>query len=56
MKQQMFETNVITGADLLALSENVRDWEKRDCYQQLDTYLHTRQNDRVCLLLSLIHI
>ncbi len=53
MNQQMFETNVITGADLLALSENVRDWEKRDCYQQLDTYLHTRQNDRVCLLFGL---
>ena len=53
MNQQMFETNVITGADLLALSENVRDWEKRDCYQQLDAYLHTRQNDRVCLLFGL---
>ncbi len=53
MNQQMFETNVITGADLLALSENVRGWEKRDCYQQLDTYLHTRQNDRVCLLFGL---
>ena len=53
MNQQMFETNVIIGADLLALSENVRGWEKRDCYQQLDTYLHTRQNDRVCLLFGL---
>ncbi|MCI8741009.1 MAG: AAA family ATPase [Oscillibacter sp.] len=53
MKQQMFETNVITGADLLALSENVRGWEKRDCYQQLDAYLHSRQSDRVCLLFGL---
>ena len=53
MKQQMFETNVITGADLLALSENVRGWEKRDCYQQLVAYLHSRQSDRVCLLFGL---
>ena len=53
MEQQLFETNVVTGADLLALSENVRGWEKRDCYQQLGAYLHSSQNDRVCLLFGL---
>ena len=53
MEQQLFETNVVTGADLLALSENVRGWEKRDCYQQLGAYLHSNQNDRVCLLFGL---
>lgn len=53
LEQQLFETNVVTGADLLALSENVRNWEKRDCYRQLDDYLHSAENDRVCLLFGL---
>ena len=53
MDQQQFETNVVTGADLLALSENVRGWKKRDCYQQLEAYLHSCGNDRVCLLFGL---
>ena len=33
MDQQGFKTNVVTGPALLALSENVRGWQKRDCYQ-----------------------
>ncbi len=53
MERQTFETNVVTGADLLALSENVRGWKKRDCYRQLDAYLHSGGNDRVCLLFGL---
>jgi len=53
MEQQAFETNVVTGADLLALSENVRGWKKRDCYRQLDAYLHSAGTDRVCLLFGL---
>jgi len=53
MERQAFETNVVTGSDLLALSENVRGWKKRDCYRQLDAYLHSTGNDRVCLLFGL---
>ncbi len=49
----MFETNVVTGTGLIALSENVRGWKKRDCYRQLDVYLHSGGNDRVCLLFGL---
>ena len=51
--EQQFETNVVIGADLLALSENVRGWEKRDCYRRLDTYLRSSENNRVCLLFGL---
>ncbi len=39
MSQANFNTNVVTGSPLLALSENVRSWQKRDCYQQLNTYV-----------------
>lgn len=53
MTQPSFKTNVVTGSALLALSENVRGWQKRDCYRQLDRYLHSAECDRVCLLFGL---
>ena len=53
LSQANFNTNVVTGSPLLALSENVRSWQKRDCYQQLNTYLHSSECDRVCLLFGL---
>ena len=53
MDQPSFHTNVVTGPALLALSENVRSWRKRDCYRQLDAYLHNSECDRVCLLFGL---
>ena len=48
-----FKTNVVTGSALLALSENVRGWQKRDCYRQLNAYLYNAERDRVCLLFGL---
>ena len=48
-----FKTNVVTGSALLALSENVRGWQKRDCYRQLNAYLYNAECDRVCLLFGL---
>ncbi len=48
-----FKTNVVTGPALLVLSENVRGWQKRDCYRQLTAYLHSAECDRVCLLFDL---
>ncbi len=48
-----FKTNVVTGPALLALSENVRGWQKRDCCRQLSAYLHSAGCDRVCLLFGL---
>ena len=53
MAQPSFYTNVVAGPALLALSENVRGWQKRDCYHQLDAYLHGPGCDRVCLLFGL---
>ena len=53
MAEPSFHTNVMTGPALLALSENVRGWQKRDCYRQLDAYLHGPGCDRVCLLFGL---
>ncbi len=34
MEKRAFKTSVVTGPALLALSESVRGWRKRDCYQQ----------------------
>lgn len=53
MDQPSFYTSVVTGPALLALSENVRGWQKRDCYCQLNAYLHSTERDRVCLLYGL---
>lgn len=48
-----FETNVIVGQPLMAMTENVRKWEKRDCYEQLNNYLYSAQSDTVCLVFGL---
>ena len=53
MNQPSFYTNVVIGPALLALSENARGWQKRDCYRQLSAYLHSSECDRVCLLYGL---
>ena len=52
-RMEHFNTNVVTGPALLALAEGVRGWQKRDCYQQLNAYLHSSECDRVCLLFGL---
>lgn len=52
-RMEYFNTNVVTGPALLALTEGVRGWQKRDCYQQLNAYLHSSESDRVCLLFGL---
>lgn len=48
-----FETNVVTGEGLAAMSRGVRSWEKRDCFVQLERYLHSEETDRVCLIFGL---
>lgn len=52
-RMEHFNTNVVTGPALLALAAGVRGWQKRDCYQQLNAYLHSSECDRVCLLFGL---
>lgn len=49
----VFETRVVTGAALLAMSKGVMSWEKRDCYKQLQNYLYSEATDRVCLVFGL---
>ncbi len=53
MEQQSFKTNVVTVPALLALSESVRGWRKRDCYQELEANLHSTECDRICPLFGL---
>ena len=48
-----FETNVVIGHGLYAMTEGVRDWEKRDCFEQLQKYINGSGYDRVCLLYGL---
>lgn len=48
-----FETSVITGERLLAMTKGVKDWEKRNCFKQLQAYLNSGDTDRVCLVFGL---
>lgn len=48
-----FETNVVIGRGLYTMTEGVRDWEKRDCFEQLQKYINGSGYDRVCLLYGL---
>ncbi|MDO4556301.1 MAG: AAA family ATPase, partial [Lachnospiraceae bacterium] len=48
-----FETNVVSGRDLYAMTEGIRDWEKRDCFEQLQKYINGAGYDRVCLVYGL---
>lgn len=48
-----FETSVVTGERLLAMTKGVRDWGKRDCFKQLQAYLNSGDTDRVCLVFGL---
>ena len=48
-----FETNVVIGRDLYTLTEGVRDWERRDCFKQLQKYINGSGYDRVCLVYGL---
>ena len=48
-----FEANVVIGRGLYAMTEGIRDWEKRDCFEQLQKYINGSGYDRVCLLYGL---
>lgn len=47
-----FECNVTVGRELLALSQDVDGWEKRDCYSQLEDYLYRGERTRICLFMG----
>ena len=48
-----FETSVIAGRGLEAMSRGVKDWGLRDCFEQLEEYLYSKESDRVCLIFGL---
>lgn len=45
-----FETSVIVGKGLDAMSQGVKGWGLRDCFWQLEDYLYSNESDRVCLV------
>ena len=48
-----FETCVVIGKGLAAMSQGVKDWGLRDCFGQLEEYLYSKESDRVCLIFGL---
>ncbi len=53
MEQNGYNTNIVAGAALLDMAENVRGWQKRDCCRQLNDYLYGKCDDRICLVFGL---
>ena len=48
-----FETSVVIGNRLIAMTKGVRNWKERDCFKQLQKYLNNDATDRVCLVFGL---
>ena len=48
-----FKTNVITGSGLMAMTDGIKGWKKRDCFATLQKYLKSKATDRVCLVYGL---
>lgn len=48
-----FETSVVIGNRLLAMTQGVRNLKERDCFKQLQKYLNSDATDRVCLVFGL---
>lgn len=48
-----FETFVVIGNRLIAMTKGVRNWKERDCFKQLQKYLNSDATDRVCLVFGL---
>lgn len=48
-----FESTVITGTRLAAMTKGVQNWKERDCFDQLLKYLRSDAVDRVCLIFGL---
>lgn len=52
-KPSYFETSVVTGERLLAMTKGIQNWQKRDCFKQLQNYLYSNSTDRICLIFGL---
>ncbi len=53
VEETKFETSVVTGQRLLAMTKGVKKWQERDCFQQLQQFLESDETDRVCLVFGL---
>lgn len=51
--QNLYETNVITGKNLLDIVQNVKPYKKRDCFSQLQDYIYGNDFTRVCVVYGL---
>jgi len=52
-KRTKFETNVVVGERLLAMTKGVQNWKERDCFKLVQKYLNSDETDRVCLIFGL---
>lgn len=52
-ERSFFECNVTIDRELLAMSQDVDGWEKRDCFSQLEDYLYRGERTRICLIYGL---
>lgn len=48
-----FETSIVIGNRLLAMTKGIQTWKERDCFKQLQKYLNSDSTDRVCLIFGL---
>lgn len=48
-----YRTRVVTGDALKSLIRDVRDYEKRDCFERLDKYIHNTKGGKVYILYGL---
>lgn len=48
-----FETSVVIGNRLIAMTKGVRNWKERGCFKQLQKYLSSDTTDRICLVFGL---
>ncbi len=53
VEETKFETSVVTGQRLLAMTKGVKKWQERDCFQELQQFLESDETDRVCLVFGL---
>ncbi len=48
-----YETNVLTGNALVSGCQQVQDFQKRDCFEQLEKYLYGNSFGKVCIICGL---
>lgn len=51
--QNIYETNVITGMYLSDILKNVKPYQKRECFSQIQDYIYGNDYTRVCVVYGL---